>query len=192
VITNSIWQEPLAGFSDDVAAAKPAPAAVVVSCVCADLGLGLLLKVLKIVGRRKSFAGDLAMLNALIAAAEKESGELRATADDDIAAVGRFVGSHDPEAAWAAIEIPSRAARVIARGVDLCAQARGMVTGLPAADLGSAVLLLMAALRAILLSVDFNLASMSAPDARISSLRDERRSLEDHAAASAAQVKFSL
>lgn len=176
----SIWGISLAAFREDLAGIDPAPAAVTASCVTAELGLGLLLKVLHITARRKSFQGDLPRLNALIEAAREESRQLRLAADADIEAVHGFIGSRDPQAVRNAIEIPMRAARAVARGADLCAGAAGLIQGLPAADLGAAAIFLSAALRAILISVDFNLRLLDAQDAYAASIRAERRSLEDH------------
>src|SRR6185437_9432092 len=94
---DSVWDATLGLFCDEIAGTNPAPAAVTASCAVAVMGLGLLLKVARITGRRKKFAGDLGKLNALIASAEDESRMLRRVADEDVAAVRAFIGSHDPD-----------------------------------------------------------------------------------------------
>jgi formiminotetrahydrofolate cyclodeaminase len=169
----SIWPATLASFCDEVAGTNPAPAAVAVSAVTANLGLGLLIKVLEITGRRKSFSGDSQKLRVLIDAARRESEQLRNLADEDIAAVRQYVGSSNPSDARNAIEVPLRAARAAVIGLDLCAEASdviralsqgGVTQGLLAADLGAASLLLSAAVRAILLSADSNLRQLPSED----------------------------
>ncbi len=182
----SIWPATLASFCDEVAGTNPAPAAVAVSAVTANLGLGLLIKVLEITGNRKSFAGDAQKLRALIDAARRESEQLRNAADEDIAAVRQYVGSRNPADARNAIEVPLRAARAAVAGLDLCAEAAdvipGLAQGLLAADLGAATLLLSAAVRAILLSVDSNLRSLPSEDPYRAAAAMEQRDLEDRTA----------
>jgi formiminotetrahydrofolate cyclodeaminase len=178
----SIWPATLASFCDEVAGTNPAPAAVAASAVTASLGLGLLIKVLEITGRRKSFAGDAQKLRALIDAARRESVQLRNAADEDIAAVRQYVGSRNPADARNAIEVPLGAARAAVAGLDLCAEAtdafQGLTQGLLAADLGAATLLLSAAVRAILLSVDSNLRQLHSEDPYLTAVLLERRELE--------------
>src|SRR5580693_2619639 len=95
----SIWPGTLASFCEEVAGSNPAPAAVAASAVTASLGLSLLIKVLEITGRRKSFAGDAQRVRALIDGAHRALAELKRTADDDIQAVRFYVGSKDPAGA---------------------------------------------------------------------------------------------
>jgi formiminotetrahydrofolate cyclodeaminase len=182
----SIWPATLASFCDEVAGTNPAPAAVAVSAVTANLGLGLLIKVLEITGRRKSFAGDSQKLRALVDAARRESEQLRSLADEDIAAVRQYVGSRNPADARSAIEVPLRAARAAVSGLDLCAEAAGAIQALNqggpqgplAADLGAAGILLSAAVRAILLSVDTNLRQLPSEDPYRAAVMIEQRDLE--------------
>jgi formiminotetrahydrofolate cyclodeaminase len=177
----SIWPATLRTFCDEVAGTNPAPAAVAVSAVAANLGLGLLIKVLEITGRRKSFAGDSQKLRDLIDKARRESEQLRSLADEDIAAVRQYVGSRNPADARNAIEVPLRAARAAVSGLDLCAEAamvQGLTQGLLAADLGAATLLLSAAVRAILLSVVSNLRQLPPEDPYSAEVMIEQRDLE--------------
>jgi hypothetical protein len=115
--------------------------------MAADLGLSLLIKTLVITGKRPD----------LLDAARAESARLRAAAEEDIVAVHELMRSRDAAAMSRAIEIPTRAARSVAAGLDLCTQAEGEVGGLLAADLGAAAALLSGALRAIQICVDANL-----------------------------------
>jgi formiminotetrahydrofolate cyclodeaminase len=66
------------------------------------------------------------------------------------------------------------AARAAMGGLDLCAEAAGVVRGPLAADLGAAAALLCAAVRAILLCVDSNVGQFES---------EERRELERQALA---------
>ncbi len=181
----SIWPATLASFCDEVAGTNPAPAAVAVAAVTANFGIGLLIKVLEINGKRKSFAGDPQKLKALIDAARRQSEQLRAIADEDIAAVRQYLGSRHPADARNAIEVPLRAARAAVAGLDLCVEAseaiQGVSRGLLAADLGAAALLLSAAVRAILLSVDFNRRQLPPHEPYGAAVRIEWQNLESRA-----------
>ena len=185
---SSIWTTTLASFSEEVVAANPAPAAVAVSSVTANLGLSLLIKVLEITAKRKNFAGDSQKVRALVEAARCESEQLVAAADEDIAAVRQYLISRNPSAVRNAIEVPMRAARAAVSGLDLCGEAVGIISGLLAADLGAGVLLLSAAVRAILLSVDYNLPQLGSEEDYTERIVLERRLLEDRAIDQAANI----
>jgi formiminotetrahydrofolate cyclodeaminase len=143
---SSIWEESLGAFYRELAEPTPAPAAVTASAVSARLGLALLIKTLRVVERRKSFAGDRQRLSAMIEAALEESAALARAADEDI--------TGEPERKQR--DIPMQAARAADAGLALCIEARSIVTGAVAADLESANLLLAAAQRAILHCVNTN------------------------------------
>ena len=142
----SIWRKPLDSLYEDLAAPKPAPAGITAAAVSGRLGLGLLIKVLEIAGRRKSFAGDRDKLAGWIEAARREADKLAEAADEDIFADGSRRRS----------EIPMKAARAAESGLAICAEARGVATGAIAADLEVADRLLAAARAAILLCADAN------------------------------------
>jgi formiminotetrahydrofolate cyclodeaminase len=147
-----------------------------VSAVSARLGLGLLEKVLRIVSQRRDFSGDLGRFSQLDDAARTESARLARYADEDIAAFNKYMACRrlakdtpqqreDRERAIAAalrttIEIPMNVARSAIAGIDLCTSAAGFVHAFVAADLGAAAELLAGAVRATLLSVDFNLGQI--------------------------------
>jgi formiminotetrahydrofolate cyclodeaminase len=188
----SIWSATLASFCEEVGGSNPAPASVAVSAVAANLGLGLLIKVLKITARRKSFAGDSQKLRALIDAALRESQQLRTAADEDVAAVRQYLSSTNPAAVRNAIEVPIRAARAAVSGIELCGEASGIIYGLLAADLGAAVLLLSASVRAILLSVDFNLRQLRSEEQYSEGVAVERRLLEDRTAGQVAAILLRI
>jgi formiminotetrahydrofolate cyclodeaminase len=135
-------------FCDEVASRSPAPAGVATAVVAADLGMSLLIKTLAITGKRPD----------LLERARAESATLRRTVQEDIAAVRELMRSGD---ARKATEVPMRAARSVAAGLDLCAQASGEIHGLLAADLGAAAALLSGAAQAIQICVDANLSASS-------------------------------
>jgi formiminotetrahydrofolate cyclodeaminase len=172
VTTDSIWNSTLETFCESVASAEPTPAGVTAAAVSATLGVSLLLKVLAIVARRKSFAGDVERLSSLRQAAKNESVRLSQYADDDIAAYRAYLESRrlkieDPAMALhGAIETPLRAAESTLSSLDLCADAAGLVHGAVLGDLATAAILLNGAIRAMLLSVEVNLQQLS--DAAIS------------------------
>jgi len=170
---NGIWDATLESFRESVASAEPAPAGVSVSAVSATLGVSLLQKVLEIVAKRKSFAGDLAHLASLRQAARNESERLSQYANDDIAAYRAYmearrlktaaIGTGEAETVRAlrdVVEVPLKAARSALSGLDLCADAAGLVHGAIAADLGTAAILLAGAVRAMLLSAEVNLRQL--------------------------------
>jgi formiminotetrahydrofolate cyclodeaminase len=188
----SIWSATLTSFCEEVGGSKPAPAAVAVSAVAANLGLGLLIKVLEITVKRKGFTGDPQKLRTLIDAARHQSQQLRTAADEDIAAVRQYLSSRNPSAVRNAIEVPMLAARAAVSGLDLCGEAAGVIHGLLAADLGAAVLLLSASVRAILLSVDANLRQLRSDDGYSEEVAAERQVLEDRTAQQVADILLRI
>jgi formiminotetrahydrofolate cyclodeaminase len=149
---DSMWEGTLESFHDRVASTEPGPAGVAVAVVTARLGFALLIKVLEITARKREVGG-------LLESARRQAAALVPLADADVAAVRRGLGSRDPSARADMIEIPMQAARTAVAGLDLCADAAGMVSGLVAADLGAAALLLAGAVRAILICVEANVGS---------------------------------
>jgi formiminotetrahydrofolate cyclodeaminase len=160
----SIWKAPLESLYEGLAAAKTAPAGVTAAAVSARFGMALLIKALEITARRRDFAGDAAALRLWIDDARKEADALVEAANDDIVA----------EPQRKRIEIPMMAARAAAAGLDLCAEAAGVVRGALAADVGVAAMLLGSAVRAIVLCVNANAGGLGA---------EERRELEGQAVA---------
>ena len=69
-----VWESTLENFRSAAASGESVPAGVAVSAVSASLALGLLAKVLKVSGRRKDFAGDLAKLERLADSARAGAG----------------------------------------------------------------------------------------------------------------------
>lgn len=135
-MTASLWHAPLDQFQSDVAAALPAPAGVATTCVAAALGLSLLVKVLRITGKRQD----------LLPEALELIGELRAAADADVAGVRAYIQTRDTRALH---EVPTRAAHLMAKGLTLCASAAEAVDGLIAADIAAATALLQGAESAV-------------------------------------------
>jgi methenyltetrahydrofolate cyclohydrolase len=183
---DSIWADTLESLRDRVGGSQPLPAGVSIAAVSGSLAMALLAKVLDINGTRKSFSGDRERVGALIAAARTESANLKRLADADVAAFNHYMlcvrGGGDVAAAMReAIEVPMNTARSGARGLDLCAEAVGLVQGLTAADLGIAAALLQGAVRAALVSIDFNLSEMRSDPAFSSGIAVERLELERRA-----------
>jgi methenyltetrahydrofolate cyclohydrolase len=181
---NGIWNATLESFRDSVASAEPAPAGVSVSAVSATLGVSLLRKVLEIMAKRKSFAGDSGRLASLRQAARNESERLTRYANEDIAAYRAYMEARRLKTADKTAralrdvnETPLKAARSALAGLDLCADAAGLVTGAVAADLGTAAILLAGAIRALLLSVEANLQQHPAREAFTECKEIEERAL---------------
>jgi methenyltetrahydrofolate cyclohydrolase len=145
---------------------------VSVAAVSASLGLGLVEKVLRIAGLRRGFSGDRVRLDQLMDAARAGSDKLAGYADEDVAAYNDYLASKRrgdmpamDAALRAAVESPMKIARAAVEGLDLCAEAAGIIPAALAADLGTAVVLLAGAARATLLSVDSNLGQLP-PDSQ--------------------------
>jgi formiminotetrahydrofolate cyclodeaminase len=175
-INLSIWTTTLAEFRDKACGTHPVPASVAISAVTASLALALLAKVLAIAGKKKD-------LGALLDSARAESTRLAVLADEDIQAFNEYVecrreGRDLTAAVRKAINVPMEAARSAVRGLDLCVSAAGVVQGLTLADVGGAAALLSAAVRAVLLSVDFNVRAMRPEETLSDGIAVERRELE--------------
>lgn len=133
--------------------------------------------------KRKSFAGDRGRLASLRQAAGNESERLTQCADEDVAAYRAYLEARRLQAAdvKAALrdvnETPLRAARSALAGLDLCADAAGIVSGAVAADLGTAAILLAGAVRAMLLSVDVNLQQHPDRETSVESREIEEKAL---------------
>ena len=172
----SIWTASLASFHDELAGTRPAPAGVTASAVAANLGLGLLIKALGIIGKKKNVA-------SLLDAARRESAHLKQSADDDIAAFDEYMDClrrKQPAGAAMrkAIEVPMTSARSAVAALDLCAEAAGLVHAFVAADLGAAAALLSGAARAMLLSVDYNIGQLRSDQKYHADVTAERKQLE--------------
>jgi formiminotetrahydrofolate cyclodeaminase len=159
----SIQIKTVEDFRASVGGNEPVPAGVSISAVSAGLALALLAKVLDITGKRKSFQGDRTRVAELIQTARDESARLTQLADDDVRAFNEYLACDSAgkqQAMCTAIEIPMEGARSAVRGLDICAEAVSIVSGLTAADLAMAAALLRGAVRAMLVSVDFNVKQM--------------------------------
>jgi len=159
-VSDSIWESTLAGFGDQLASRDPVPAGVSLAAVSASLALSLLVKVLEITGRRRDFKGDPERLEELLTAARTESAKLARLAGEDIVAYADYMASRkspaEPIALRRAIEVPLDAARAAAAGLKLCEEASAIAPSSVAPDVGTAELLLSAAIRGMLLSVKSN------------------------------------
>ncbi len=172
----SIWTGTLAGLLEKTAATEPVPAGVAISAVTASLALALLAKVLGIAARKRRFAAERGQIDELLHAARAESSRLTSLADEDIEAFNRYLESKH-QATRKAIEIPMEAARAGVRGLGLCGEAARIIRGLTASDVASAAALLEGAVRAMLVTVDFNLREMPADEEFSAAIKAERADL---------------
>lgn len=131
-MSDSVWQAPLDRFQTGVAAPHPTPAGVTTSCVTAALALSLLMKALRITGKRPD----------LLPRAEELIAELRSCADEDVAGVQAYIERRETQALR---EVPGRAAHAITQAILLCPPAAEAVKGLISADIEAATALLQGA-----------------------------------------------
>ena len=135
------------------------------AAVSASLGLSLAIKVLEITRRRRDFQGDPEKIDQLLAAARIESEQLAQYADEDIVAYADYMASRgtptEAAALRRAVEIPLDAARRAAAGWKLCQEAATLASSSIAPDVWTAALLLAASARAMLLTVESNVARVA-------------------------------
>lgn len=187
----SIWTGTVAALRDRAAATEPVPAGVALSAVTASLALALLVKVLAIARIKKSFGGDRHRVAELLDAARAESSRLTSLADEDVQAFSYYLESKG-QATRKAIEIPMEAARSAVRGLGLCVEAASLISGLTASDVGAASNMLVGAVRAMLVSVDFNLNAMSSDVEFSSAMKAERAELAQETQTHADAVNAAL
>jgi formiminotetrahydrofolate cyclodeaminase len=188
---NRIWNTTLEAFRESVASSEPTPAGVSVAAVSAVLGASLLLKVLEIVAKRKSFTGDLEKLSSLREAARNEAERLAQYADEDTAAYRSYMEARREKATDAELarslhgvmETPINASRSTLSSLNLCVEAAELVHGAVAADLATAAILLEGAVRSMLLCVEVNLQEF--PDREVTA---ECKEIEEKALRQLASV----
>lgn len=172
-VTPTIWDSKLDAFCERVANGDPTSTGVSVAAVSAALGASLLEMVLEIIARRTMFPGSAEKLASLRRAVKNESERLMLCVDTDIAAYGAYMEALRSKADPAEIarcqhrtvEVPLQAARAAIAALDLCGQARNIVSGAITADLSTAAILLESAVRAILRCVEENLRAVPDPRA---------------------------
>lgn len=180
---HSIWAATIDDFSSDLAKPQPSPAAGSAAAVSARLAVCLLIKVLEITSGRKRVTGDTEQIHSLLQAARNESETLGRVADEDSTAFAGYLASVRQKADQStlnaamleAIEVPMNGARSAARALALCGEAVPLIPAFIAADLGAAALLLSGAVRAMLITVDYNLRHLTAGGG---GLAEERIQLE--------------
>jgi formiminotetrahydrofolate cyclodeaminase len=172
----SVWKSTLEDFRDRLAGRESVPAGVSVAAVSASLGLSLLIKVIKIVRKRKDFAGDPAKIEMLLAQVRAASAKLDRSADEDIVAFAEYMASRgtpgEAVALEKAIQTPLGAARAAAAGLELCSEAIAMTPASIAPDLGTAALILAGSVRSMLLSVESNSLRLTNREARAEIARE--------------------
>ena len=193
VTAASLWRATLDEFRERVASRDPAVAAVAVAAVSAAFALDLVVMVLEITASRKSFQGDRERVDALVESARHEADRLARYAEEDPAAYAQYVrclrmpkGTEAERARREraianalrrATEVPLAAASAAVAGLNVCAEAAGLAAGSVATDLGGSAMLLAGAIRAMLVSVDANLALLGESEFA-DQVAAERRDLE--------------
>lgn len=192
-----VWEWTIESFRSTAASGEPMPAGVAISAVSASFALGLLAKALTVSSRRKDFTGDALRVQKLADSAKAESKRMLQYAEEDMAAFNAYMTSvrlpratdrerEDRKQAFdaavrKAIETPMAAARAAASGINLCADAAGLVHTHVAADLGAAATLLSGALRVFLLCADSNMQQLAPDPSAYRSLMSGRLELESKA-----------
>jgi formiminotetrahydrofolate cyclodeaminase len=164
-------------FRSEAASPHPLPAGVAVAAVSAGFALGLVAKVLAVIGRRNTLPENTARLEPLAAAAQAASQRMLELAGDDIAAfqayltARRLPQSTESErqtrqrcinsAVHRAIDLPLAAAQEAAAGLQLCGEAATFAPPALAADLGVTAGLLASALRGFLLCAQSNVQQLA-------------------------------
>ena len=166
---DSVWDSTLAQFRDRLAGVESVPAGVSTAAVSAAFALSLLEKVLAIAARRKSFSGDRAFVESLIAQAREQALQLSRLADRDIVAYR--------ERSREMLTVPMDVAGAAVEGLALCDQAKPLVHALLAPDVKTAAALLTAAVQSTLLTADFNLRQLPEDDPYREELTDKLRPL---------------
>lgn len=158
----SLSKSTLDDFRRQLATRESVPAGVSLAAISASLALSLLMKVLEITRNRRNFQGDPQKIEALLSAAQTESTKLADLADQDVAAYAEYIANRkSQEALNKAIEVPLAAIRAAATGLQFCTTAEEFVPESLKPDLGTAALLLSAAIRGMLLSVSANARMLS-------------------------------
>jgi formiminotetrahydrofolate cyclodeaminase len=204
VTASTLWHSTLEEFREKVASRDPAVAAVAVAAVSAAFALNLVVMVLEITDSRKGFKGDRHRLETLVESAQAESDRLARHAEEDPKAYAAYVRClRMPKATESerdrreraltaalrrATEVPLAAADAAVAGLNICAEAAGLADGAVATDLGGAAMLLAGAARAMLLSVDANLAALGENEFR-DRVTAERLELEQRADRQAKAVR---
>jgi formiminotetrahydrofolate cyclodeaminase len=181
----SLWTTTLESFSADLAGLKLTPAAGTAAAVSANLAVSFLIKLLEITKARKCEEDD-KPINHLVDAARAESRRLVQAAEEDGPAFEAYLNVTRKkadqevlhEAMLRAIEVPMTGARSSVRALELSLEATAFVPAFIAADLAAVALLLSGAVRALLMTVDYNLSRLTQDD---KSVVAERRFLEERA-----------
>lgn len=185
-------------------ATGPTPAGVAVAAISASLALSLLTMTLEVTVRKKSSAGDRAVLPHVLRTAKRWSSRMLTYADLDVAAFDAYLESRRPrsaakplkrakDAALArAIQTPLKITRAAAAGLELCAQVAPLVHPAVAADLAAAAAMLGAAARVAARSAESNLRYLPPGGAIRKRVITERRLVERRAGALVERILEAL
>ncbi len=195
----SLWESTLAEFRDELATTAPAPAGVSIAVVSGVFALSLLIKTLEISAKKTGFRVEETISNA-----HAFSGQLREFADRDAEAFKGYLRAlRLPKetseetliraetirvALGVTIVFPLAAARCACTGLALCADALLLADPVVVPDVGAAAALLEGAIRAILVSVDFNLRSLPSDDQMRPKWVRERNSIQVEASRMADKI----
>lgn len=188
------WQARLAEFRGALASSAPMPGCGAAAAVVADLGLALVAKALRI----SQAHGGNGERSALLAEADRLLGRPGRFAEDDMQAFTAYLraAQQDDDAALAeaarqACAVPLATAHSCLQGLEVAVAARPLAAGSLQSDVEAGARLLHAALTAVLLNVDANLAPIRpAADARRA--RAARQRLQDDADDCLARLVSSL
>jgi formiminotetrahydrofolate cyclodeaminase len=175
---HDLSQITLERFRSEVAGQQPMPAGVAIAAVSAGFALGLVAKVLAVVGRRSRQPPEsTARLEPLTGAAQVASQRMLQLAGDDIAAFEAYLTArrlpHSTEsdrqarqeaidsAVRRAIDLPLAAAQEVAAGLQLCSDVSAFTPVALIADIGVAASLLAGALRGFLLCAESNVRQLA-------------------------------
>ena len=204
---SSVWTSTLEEFGEQVIGSDSITGAVSVAAISATMAVHVLRMVLQIAIGKAGLLAERPKLEELLANAQSLTVRLKRSADEDRAAYTQYVAaaqmpSHREEERAARTEAmrsalenatrtPLTAARSAVSGIELCAEAAALTRGAVAADIGGAACLLEGAVRAMLTSVDENLARIKDGKVR-AELTAEREGLERKAVERTSAVKGSL
>lgn len=174
-----LWTLTLAQFRD-AAAGKGMPGCGAVAAVVADFGLALVVKALRISEKNERQAKR----EELLRSAQALLGRLGAFADDDVAAFQHHLDAEGREAQQSATRqacaVPLATAHACNQALAITETARPLVTESLRCDVEAGALLIGAAIDAVLLNVQADLAGLEDPGVR-NELREKRETLQAEA-----------
>lgn len=174
-----LWELTLAQFRE-ATAGRGMPGCGAVAAVVADCGLALVVKALRVSEKRERREGRVDLLQS----AQVLLGRPGAFADDDVAAFQDYLDAEDPEAqqmaSRQACAVPLATARVCNEALAIAEAAWPEVVESVRCDVRAGALLIGAAIDAVLLNVEADLAGLDDPVSK-EELREICRKLQSEA-----------